>query len=321
MRDAQRTAEPLNNLLWSICCSSMIKPKAYCFCCFVVGAAVVAGAPAQCGTSTSFCPTAAQCCKQQYSPSTFGCLPSTDTQPSDGCGDAVAVNPCCKMGPAAPMSTTLPNCIILGDSVSIGYFPAVAAALKDECLVQHAPWDVSDGGAGSTAAGLACLDNYLVTQAQEAYTPDAVLFNFGLHDLSNGTRCETEYARQLANITARLAAAAGMPPLPVPAGAHSKIGFVLTTPFMPLRLLNNTVVEDMNALQVAACVRNNIPTVDLYAAVAAHCGPVPYADCDICRAHPCSYHYNSDGEQLQAKAVVAAFRAILASTSNSDRKA
>ena len=207
---------------------------------------------------------------------------------------------------------TQPNCIILGDSVSIGYFPAVAAALKDECLVQHAPWDVSDGGAGSTTNGLACLDNYLVTQAQQPFTPDAVLFNFGLHDLSNSTRCETEYEQQLANITSRLAAASGMAPLPVPAGAHSKIGFVLTTPFMPLRLLNNTVVEDMNALQVAACAKNNIPTVDLYGAVAAHCGPIPYVDCDICRKHPCSYHYNSDGEKLQAKLVTAAFRAILA---------
>jgi hypothetical protein len=34
--------------------------------------------------------------------------------------------------------------------------------------------------------------------------------------------------------------------LPVPEGVHSKLGFVLTTPFMPLRLLNNTVVEDMH---------------------------------------------------------------------------
>ena len=31
------------------------------------------------------------------------------------------------------------------------------------------------------------------------------------------------------------------------------------------------------------------------------CGAV-YKDCALCRMHPCSYHYNSEGETLQANA-------------------
>ena len=41
-----------------------------------------------------------------------------------------------------------------------------------------------------------------------------------------------------------------------------------------------------------------------------HCGEV-YKDCDICRVHPCQYHYNPAGMDAQAKVVAAAFRANL----------
>lgn len=41
-----------------------------------------------------------------------------------------------------------------------------------------------------------------------------------------------------------------------------------------------------------------------------HCGDV-YTDCDICRVHPCQYHYNPAGMDAQAKVIAAAFRANL----------
>ena len=44
--------------------------------------------------------------------------------------------------------------------------------------------------------------------------------------------------------------------------------------------------------------------------VTDHCGEV-YKDCDICRVHPCQYHYNPTGMDAQAKVVAAAFRANL----------
>lgn len=43
------------------------------------------------------------------------------------------------------MSTTKKNAIWIGDSLSLGMIPYVAANLSDIALLQHAPWG-SDGG-------------------------------------------------------------------------------------------------------------------------------------------------------------------------------
>ena len=81
---------------------------------------------------------------------------------------------------------------------------------------------------------------------------------------------------------------------------------------MPLRLLNNTVVEDLNAIANVVMAARGIPVLDLYALVTDHCGAVPYEDCDWCRKHPCSYHYNRDGETPQAAYIAGTIRTMLA---------
>ena len=86
-----------------------------------VTAAGAAGPPGRCGNSTTFCPAAADCCAQPYSPSKFGCKASNPANVSEGCGDGMAAGLCCKPGPGMPPSTALPNCLVIGDSVSIGY--------------------------------------------------------------------------------------------------------------------------------------------------------------------------------------------------------
>ena len=161
----------------------------------------------QCGTSsnysTSFCPADMPCCYQQYSPSGFGCaVPVGDSAvTSAGCGDGLgpptAKTVCCKMGPGDPPSATLPNVLVIGDSVSIGYVGGVTETLNASgtAAVQHGPWDVSDGGAGDTAWGITCLDRWLVTQAQLEVKWDVVTFNFGLHDMTNSSHCEQLTAR------------------------------------------------------------------------------------------------------------------------------
>jgi hypothetical protein len=42
----------------------------------------------------------------------------------------------CKPGAPLPMSTTLKNILVIGDSVSLGYTPSVADILSDVALVQ-----------------------------------------------------------------------------------------------------------------------------------------------------------------------------------------
>merc|ERR1712100_975164 len=110
---------------------------------------------------------------------------------------------------------------------------------------------------------------------------------------------ETLYAAQLRNITTRLVA------------TGAKLQYALTTPFMPMRTQNNTVVEDLNAKATTIMDEHSIPIVDLYSVVTAHCGSV-YEDCDCCRLHPCSYHYAMPGMDAQGKAVADGLKKVLA---------
>lgn len=65
------------------------------------------------------------------------------------------------------------NVLIIGDSISIGYFPFVKEALSAGALVSHNP-----GNAQHTGNGLEKLDRWL---AQGPY--DVITFNWGLWDL------------------------------------------------------------------------------------------------------------------------------------------
>ena len=95
----------------------------------------------------------------------------------------------CKSGAALPPSKTLPNVLIIGDSVSIGYTPYVAKRMSGVAFVQHSPYDVTDGGAEETAYGVQCLDYFLRSPQGQQLNPDVIMFNWGLHDgpLGNST--------------------------------------------------------------------------------------------------------------------------------------
>ena len=215
--------------------------------------------PARCNATTdTTCPTAAACCESSFSVGGWGCSVNVPAlvNASAGCGDGLGARPsvCCKSGPGDEPSAKLPNVLVIGDSVSICYTTGqdgspvyVQELLKDVAQVQHGPWDVSDGGAGDTAAGVACLDTWLRTQRQTVVKWDLILFNFGLHDMTNTSHCEALYRSQLTNITARLAA------------LGTKLIYVTTTPFMPLRQQGNMVVEDMNKIARSVVGAHKIP--------------------------------------------------------------
>lgn len=107
--------------------------------------------PIQCGNTTTYCHEDGKCCFATYSPTKFGCkLPtSNDLASSIQSSDTTATFPpsptasCCMPGPELPPSTTLPNCLVIGDSVSIGYVGTATQNISDIALLQHGPWDVS----------------------------------------------------------------------------------------------------------------------------------------------------------------------------------
>jgi hypothetical protein len=84
-----------------------------------------------------------------------------------------------------PMSTTLPNVLIVGDSISHGYFPVLVSKINGTVAnLQHAP-----SNTGQIAAGVECF-NITTLLGADGTLPqpwDLVVFNFGLHDTSEPT--------------------------------------------------------------------------------------------------------------------------------------
>lgn len=207
----------------------------------------------QCGNTTTFCSNGSTCCESVYSPTRKGCQ---NLVPKDSY--------CCKPGASMEPSVSLPNCLVIGDSVSIGYTPVATKILASVCQLQHGPFDISDGGAEDTSHGLQCLPNFLVTQRQTPVVWDVILFNFGLHNLVNTEAAKEQYRKELLGITMQLV-------LRMPS---SKLIYATTTPYMTDALQNNSIVEDLN--DIARDVfreqfsSKSIDILDLYKVVTDH---------------------------------------------------
>ena len=121
--------------------------------------------------------------------------------------------PGCKAGAPLPLSTTLKNVLVMGDSVSMGYTPWVQKALGvDKVLVQHSVWGdgstlcnrttdppcdpdpthryTGDGGDEETAYGVRCLDFMLAhpdIEDRETLVTIALLA-YGIYKVTNARR-------------------------------------------------------------------------------------------------------------------------------------
>jgi hypothetical protein len=209
----------------------------------------------------------------------------------------------CKPGPPLPMSTTLKNVLVIGDSVSIGYTPYVAANISDIALVQHAPWG-GDGGAEETAYGLQCLDFFLHSPGGYTIHPDVIWFNWGLHDgpLGNNTipgqqGPATLYLSQLETLATTISAWAQ--------ARGIKLIFALTSPMLCDANADGCVVTGNNgAEQIMKGL--NIPTVNLHDAIVNKCGPVPQSSCfgeNGCFCPHCPPGYSWLAETVVAPAI------------------
>jgi hypothetical protein len=167
--------------------------------------------------------------------------------------------------------------LIIGDSLSIGYTPPVAALLADVALVQHSPWDVSDGGAEESAYFEQCLDNWLASPAGVPVTVDLIYFNSGMHNLASSGETPgqggtyLEYAAQLARVTARLAAYA--------TATRTKLIYGLTTPWLNNVDTDGVITGVLNVNATAIMAAAGVPVVDQHAPIVAKCGAAPTAAC------------------------------------------
>jgi len=234
------------------------------------------------------CPPNWHCCKTPYTAQLngMGCCSTKANNPNR--------EPGCKAGAPLPLSTDLPNVVVIGDSV---YTPWVAKHLGvGNALVQHSPWGdgspyvspaepgcnrsttspcdqdptrkyTGDGGAEETAYGIHCLDFFTAhpdgTALQgTAAAPLLIMFNWGLHDgpLGNATHHGQQgnssvYGAQLKVIATRLSAFC-------PAQQHCKLLFALTSA-MICKVRANDNVASLNAQAAVIMGALSIPSVNL----------------------------------------------------------
>jgi hypothetical protein len=248
------------------------------------------------------------CCP--VSPTTQACCPSGTTcvltgaysatcVPSAGGGANLSALQVCTPGARYPPSATQPSVIVIGDSVSEGYQPPLAAALADAAFVQHSPWSVG-GGADDVGNGVNCEEEFLRTAMYEPAKWDLITFNFGLHNVDNSSSAEATYEALLTNFTLRLKQ------------TGSKLLYVSTSPFMPARWFGDNAVEDMNAIAQRIMAAQGIPYADTYSQIVDYCAPDgsgKYTGCDLCDNETalwpngppgsfCGYHYVPKGYDL-----------------------
>ena len=283
------------------------------------------------------CPSdRATCCSSGFNPSGVGCcsFPNAVCCPSFACcpqgtkcnlvagsgydarynctaddGSSVINRAVCKSGPPLPMSSSLKNVLWIGDSLSLGMIPHVAANLSDIALVQHAPWG-QDGGAEETTYGLYCLDYFLHSASGMAIKPDLVLFNFGMHD---GPMFNDSFPGQNAppdNYTAELSQIADRL-IGYTQAWGAKLAYALTTPFI-CTAQQDGCVQTLNHWAADVMADRRIAVVDTYGPTIAKCGPAPQSSCFGDGSCWCP-HCGDAGYQWLAGTVVApALRAMLA---------
>ena len=290
------------------------------------------------------CPASATCAPNLYSLSGWGCAPfinaticngfqscpgTTACVLANGSGnysDLHSVYKCvtpsgldfgqsrcsCKPGPPLPPSTTLKNVLILGDSISLGYTPAVQAGLADVALVQHGPWS-GDGGAEESAYAVQCtLTYWLRSPSGQAVHWDVIYFNNGMHStglqgapwlVPGQSGAPAAYPAELDVLTAGLVAYA--------AASGSKLIFGLTSPFLNNATIDASISATLNPAAAAIMASHGVSTVNLYSAVVAKCGAVPQAEC-FGLVGCFSPHCNDQGYAYLADTVISpAIRAAL----------
>jgi acyl-CoA thioesterase-1 len=201
----------------------------------------------------------------------------------------------------------LPNVLLLGDSISIGYHAGVAELLKGKANVFR-PVNPRNGAADNcsdTSKGVSSLDAWLAMQPKW----DVIHFNWGLHDIKHvkpGTsevstdpthpslRTLAEYQANLETIIGKLKA------------TGAKLIYCTTTPVAPettgpYRRDEDVVKYNTAALKIMAA--HGIVIDDLYAFAKPQLDKIQL---------PKNVHYTTEGSKILAGQVVNAITAQMA---------
>ena len=190
----------------------------------------------------------------------------------------------------AEIDANLPNVLIIGDSISIGYTGHVRSQLEGKANVIHNP-----GNAEGTTLGLKNLQQWLGDTNW-----DVIHFNWGLHDLKHVTESGKNSNNPADPQQADLAAyTANLKVLVKQLKAtDAKLIFATTTPYpkgvRPCRLPEDAAKYNAAALKIMKA--NNIPVNDLYSLA------LPKLETLQRRRN---VHFNPEGSELLAEQVSA----------------
>ena len=297
--------------------------------------------PHVCPNATTRCPAWATCAPNAFSLSGWGCAPFTNaticsafqscpsstacvlSHGSGNASDLHGVYRCisrasgadwgqsrcsCKPGAPLPLSSTLKNVLVVGDSISLGYTPALSTALADVAMLQHAPFS-TDGGSEEAAYTLQCLSFWLASPSGERLPWDLVYVNSGMHNSGQGADWivpgqsgePAAYAAELSSILTVLVSRA------------PRVVFGITSPMMCNSTIDAVISGTLNpvARLIADDAGLSDSVVDLYAAVTAACGAVPQASC-FGQAGGFCPHSNSEGYAYLAGEIAPVIRSALA---------
>lgn len=194
-------------------------------------------------------------------------------------------------------TTALPQLLIIGDSISIGYQDDVVNVLKNKFEVVHTP-----GNAGNTNWGNLCLRDWLSPASLTRW--DVITVNFGLHDLaypdnehislSNYSLLLNQFFYLLQKNVKSTAKIIWNTITPVPTNPNSSCVLI------PGRIESNVLAYNAEAKSVVTNLNFPVSTCDLHTVITNYCG-VGYSTCNItqCRGP----HFSDAGFALLGNAV------------------
>jgi lysophospholipase L1-like esterase len=173
----------------------------------------------------------------------------------------------------------LPRVLLIGDSVSRGYTPAVRKALAGKVNVHRAPENC-----GPTANGLKKLDVWLGEGRW-----DVIHFNFGIHDRATPL---ADYTQRLEQLIERMRK------------TGAKLIWASTTPIPddPPKKQTAASVVERNEAAAEVMKKHGVATDDLFTAVTPHLAEMQ---------NPHDVHYNSAGYDFLGQQVAASIEAGL----------
>jgi hypothetical protein len=186
----------------------------------------------------------------------------------------------------------LPNVLIIGDSISLGYTPFVKKILNGKAIVEH---NNGNGNAEYTGSGIVMLDKWLGSRKW-----DVIHFNWGLWDMygwrfSDKDLTPAMYKKRLEILVARLKKTGATLIWGTTTPVCPKPEVTMLKKFSTKVVISSTLENEYRNIALQIMKENNVKVDDLYSLIQPEREKYAIA--------PNNVHYTKDGYKKLAKQV------------------